>query len=140
MKKMCYISTIPSITLHPVNTQSKNENHDNLHFRDLNSPPLIPSPNQSPPNKIFTINTSITPPPSPPLTTSKYNNALLVIHFRALKYVHLTKDPSLYSPNISQTTLANQIIDWLTSKSHMKYLLSSIPLKDPFKYSVLRKK
>ena len=39
-----YISTIPSLTLHPVNTQSKNINHRKLHFRDLNSPPLFPSP------------------------------------------------------------------------------------------------
>ena len=46
--------------MHPVNTQSKNEDHRELHFRDLNSPPLFPFPYQSPSNNTFNSNATIT--------------------------------------------------------------------------------
>ena len=122
-----------------MNTQSKNKDHHKLHFCHLISPPVFPSSYQSPPNKTFTMNTSLQPPFSPPLTTKKYNNALLVVDLEASKYVHHTKNHPNNSRDISQTALANHIIYWLTSKSHMKYLLLLILLKDPFEYSFLRR-
>ena len=98
--------------MHPVNTQSTNKNHRKLHFNVISTLRLsFPPPYQSSPNKTFKMKTYIaTTPFSLLLSTEKYNNTLLVIHFKASKYVHHTKNYPNYSPSISQITLANQII------------------------------